>query len=189
MSPLNPPPPGPTAAPPSTHPSNAERDEPPPRLVNPPAQSFHSKPRIARLLVGPGLRTLYRTPFLGAQIDAAVGTESAHSAWYFRASLFAGSTRYGLAAIHPSLGFLAEGRLSRVRLGVGLQTGMLFIPRVTSNPPLYVITLGPRLAASYDVHDFGDEKLLFVVTELGVDAVLFANTALFEAVLALGARY
>ena len=165
---------------------------PPPAVTEPPPAP--APPRspgltVTRLLVRPGMRTLYRTPFAGVTLGAELGNEGPRGAWYFTADLLLGASFEGLATFHPRLGFYGEAKLDRIRLGAGARMGVFVIRRATSGKIMEVITWGPRLGASIDLYRFAGGTVLLASADLSVEAAFVADTPLFGAELGVGLRF
>jgi hypothetical protein len=189
VPPQPPPPPPPTVQP--MPPGMVEVQEAPlPVVVEPAARP--KKPRgrgVTRVSLGAGMRTLWRVPFGGAQFTLGVGTEGPRATWLFTVDLLAGASSQGLPTGHARIGFFAEGRFGRFRIGGGGRTGVLALRRATDGSAAWLITLGPYINLSYDLISIGSHGALFLGGDLGLDAVFFADTPMLNAQLYLGLRF
>jgi hypothetical protein len=153
----------------------ANPETPPPRVEG---NEFRSRLSI-KLQAGATYRWLYDISFGGAQLALLVGAERKSGAFYGEFETFIGSSRYGLLTSEVLLGFQAEARLGRFRLGGGIQQGFLLIRRVTDESIMWNFVIGPSIQGSFDVVRFGDmdEKALFIGCKGGIDWVVGSPTS------------
>lgn len=156
-------------------PAPANPETPPPRVEG---NEFRSRLSI-KLEAGATYRWLYNISFGGAQLALLVGAERKSVAFYGELETFIGSSRYGLLTSEVLLGFQAEARLARFRLGGGIQTGFLLIRRITNENIMWHFVIGPSLHGSFDVVRFGagDEKAFFIGFKGGMDWVVGSATS------------
>lgn len=155
-------PPPPTAAPPVL-------DDPEPDPTPALRTGFSTKLSLAGTY-----RLLYGISFMGGDLGASLGGQTRKAAFYANASLFLGSTVFGLTTTDIQVGFAAEGRLGRFRVGGGVQFALLIIRRITSDSEIFDFTFGPLVQASYDLAQW-DDGAFFVGLKVGADWLWLAN--------------
>jgi len=151
--------------------------------------------------VGFAQRWLYRVPIELGTLTGAIAVRTPGLSFSFPVGLEWGRTLEGLSVFQGHLGFLLEGVVGRLRLGLGTGVGGLTISRVTSSGSFDAGFFDVVGRVSVDLVPFGEPRRIdgegpidgetptsssafFVATEFR------ANTAqVFGPSLSLGVRY
>ncbi len=156
----------------------------------PPGEPVRGPSRgVLKLMLGGGARSLYTVPFGGADVSFAAGREGPRGEWTFTFDVFAGASSEKLPTTHVRVGFIGAGKMDRLRVGGGARTGLFIIRRITSGDAMAVFTFGPVLNLTYDLVPFQSGGAFLIGGDLGVDAVFFAGTAMFDGSLYFGFRF
>jgi hypothetical protein len=158
---------------------------PPPAESRPKKRPFTSS---ARFSLGPAFRMLSDIPFYGGEGMLAIGAEQRHLALYGQLDMFFGQTQAGLFTAHIRPGFILHGIVDPVRLGGGVQFGVLTIRRSTSDKSMVGMTVGLVADIMVDLVQW-DRSGLYLAASPFFDATVSSQSrVMWGATLQIGYR-
>ena len=143
---------------------------------------------VSKIGIGLAHRGLYEVPYWGIQLDLYLGKAARNGAHYFDLLGFYGVSRAGLPTGDIRVGYTAEGRLGRFRLGAGPQTALLIMRRVTTGQPIVTLGVGLRGHVTFDVTDPAPDAKVLYVALTGGGAFYASGALMYDVGLGFGLR-
>jgi hypothetical protein len=128
-----------------------------------------------RLATGFDYRRIHDFGVFAGDIEGSLRTEKGQRARYFNAALLVGDTQYQLSFLQARVGLSVEWVKSRVRFGLGGDTGVISIARATERTPAVALFVGVYGYLSCDLTaETPDRGTPFVLARLSLDDVIGA---------------
>lgn len=135
--------------------------------------------------------SVHGVPIQAGRLRAGMGAQNADLGHYAMLSIMVGETETGRRAWDLRLGWSGDFRVvSRLRLGIDLELGYLFIRRATIDQRMYALGIGAGAHAGVDVVQWGKRDDHALTVDARIEGHLhFGNAVLWGPSISGGLRF